>query len=670
MSRASGAPTPETERPGRIALVFTWLLVGGLYYLAARLSLRISLVGESVTPLWPPTGIALVATLWFGYRIWPGIAVGAFLVNLAISPNAAAAAGIAAGNTLAPLIAAAVLERVGFRKELDRLRDAVAIVFLASLPATLVSATFGTTSLVWTEAVHTRAYLETWSVWWTGDAMGMLVVAPFLLTLATIRPARVRLIRVGEAIVLYAGVGAGSLAILWTSRPVWVLLFPLLGLIAIRFRQAGAIPAALIVSAAATAAVVDGSGPFVDASLLEKMLTLQAFNAAVSFTSLFPSTLVAERMRAREREHLIAETLQRSLLPENLPDNPDVAVAARYIPATHDVEVGGDWYDIIALPDGRFALAIGDVAGHGVQAAAAMGQLRMALRAYALEALSPSHALERLNMLLFELQPNAMATLLYAHLDQDSGELSFANAGHLPPLIVGRDGGARYLEDGLAPPLGVSANVNFKEAATKIEPGTTVFLYTDGLIERRRASIDGGLEALKRAAGAAPAELGSACDYIIRSLLIGGNEDDVAVLAVRRESLAGRRLHVVRPAKPATVAQLRRVLRRWLTENGADQAESIDVLIAAGEACTNAVQHAYDASEGVVELDARIHDNEVTVIITDHGKWRPAVPTSLDESGRGLSLMRGIMDAVDIDADEEGTEVRMRRRLKAVGSGA
>ena len=367
-----------------------------------------------------------------------------------------------------------------------------------------------------------------------------------------------------------------------------------------------------------------------------------------------------------EREHRIAETLQRSLLPEDLPATPDVAIAARYLPATADVEVGGDWYDVVGLPDGKFAIAIGDVAGHGVQAAAAMGQLRMALRAYALEALSPAQALERLNLLLHELQPKAMATLLYAHLDPESGELTFANAGHPPPLVVDADGRSLFVEDALAPPLGVSPALVYREVSWPIEPGSTLFLYTDGLVERRGASIDDGMSRLRRAALTAPAELGAACDHLIASLLGERSEDDVAVLAVRRESFAGRSLRLSRPAQPAAIPQVRRVLRRWLTENGADADELNEVLVAAGEACTNAVQHAYGTQDGVVELEALLESGEVTVIISDHGAWREAQPLHPGEGGRGIPLMHGTMDAVEIASDEDGTEVRMKRRLKAV----
>ncbi len=184
------------------------IALGVAYYLAAQLSLRLALVGENITPLWPPTGIALVGFLLRGRRLWPGVAIAAFAVNLPISTSGVAAAVTAVGNTLAPLAAATLLLRVGFRPQLDRLRDALAIVFLAALGATIISATVGATTLLVSDAIEAREFWGAWSVWWAGDAMGILVVAPFLLTLTMIRSHPVpRGWKAVEAIALVARAG-------------------------------------------------------------------------------------------------------------------------------------------------------------------------------------------------------------------------------------------------------------------------------------------------------------------------------------------------------------------------------------------------------------------------------------------------------------------------------
>src|SRR2546428_13578684 len=169
-----------------ISLIRTLLqlaVVALAYWLAAMVSLRLALVHGQVTPIWPPTGIALVAILVFGRRVWPSIFLGALAVNLPIGPSPLGATLIAAGNTLAPLTAAAFLQRIGFRIELDRLRDAAAIIVLGALVAMTISATVGTSVLVLSATVPTESFLPTWAVWWTGDAMGVLLVAPLLLSL-------------------------------------------------------------------------------------------------------------------------------------------------------------------------------------------------------------------------------------------------------------------------------------------------------------------------------------------------------------------------------------------------------------------------------------------------------------------------------------------------------
>ena len=302
------------------------------------------------------------------------------------------------------------------------------LVFIGVLGCMAISATVGTTTLLVAGAIDGRDYVATWAVWWTGDAMGVLIVAPFLWSLRRPRFDKVRWDRVAEAAALFAALAIACLIAVRNQEQLLFLVLPLLAWIAWRFQQRGAAPAALLVSIVVIAAAADDMGPFAGESLLSQMILLQTFNASVAFTTLLFAAAVSERQRLVEREqgaqrelyqreHRVATTLQRSLLPEHLPETIGLAVASRYLPATTDVAIGGDWYDIIALGDGRLGLVIGDVAGHGVNAAATMGQIRMALRAYAVDDLSPAAALGRLNRLMRELQPGTMATVLYAHLD-------------------------------------------------------------------------------------------------------------------------------------------------------------------------------------------------------------------------------------------------------------
>ena len=307
-------PIPPWRARRTLMYVAKVLALALAYYVAARLSLRLALVREQVTPIWPPTGIAVVGLLLFGRRMWPGIALGAFLVNAPIGPTPLAAAGIAIGNTAAPLVAVSLLHRVGFRPELERLRDAMAIVFLASLVGMAVSATVGTGTLLLADAINAERFLPTWSVWWTGDAMGVLVFAPFLLSL---RPSRAgdgwSTSRRLEALLLLVILAAVTFLLFRSSLPVQYLVFPFLGWAAWRFGQRGAAPAVLVSSAIALWAALQGTGPFAEGGLLEKMVTLQVFNASAALSTFFLAAVVAERREhLRERDRAELELIRRA----------------------------------------------------------------------------------------------------------------------------------------------------------------------------------------------------------------------------------------------------------------------------------------------------------------------------------------------------------------------
>jgi signal transduction histidine kinase len=287
------------------------VLVGVAYWVAARLSLNLALVHGQVTPLWPPTGIALVAILVLGRRVWPAIALSAFAVNLPLGPSPLGAALIAAGNTLAPLVSAELMARVGFRIQLDRLRDAVAIIVLGALIGMTISATVGSSVLILSGSVPANTFVATWAVWWAGDAMGVLLVAPLLLTLLPRPGARSLGWRGGaELTALVAGVGVVTYLLFQNRFRLEYLVLPLIMGAAWRFRLRGAAPAALVASLVAIWAAVHGNGPFATESLLEKMVTLQAFNVSVSLASF----VLASFVDAREQKEEMSRTYQSASL--------------------------------------------------------------------------------------------------------------------------------------------------------------------------------------------------------------------------------------------------------------------------------------------------------------------------------------------------------------------
>jgi PAS domain S-box-containing protein len=373
------------------------------------------------------------------------------------------------------------------------------------------------------------------------------------------------------------------------------------------------------------------------------------------------AALAVEHARLYARELGIVETLQRSLLPESLPQVPGLLTAARYMPGGPGADVGGDWYDAISLDGGRLGIAMGDVVGHGIGAAALMGQLRNALRAYALDGNSPAQVVEKLDRLVQSLEAGRMATLVYMVIAPDLGSVEFSSAGHLPPLVLGPDGKAVYLEGGRTLPLGVMPSAEYPQADAELEPGSTIVLYTDGLVEERGESIDRGLDALKAAVTGGPTEPEALCDHIVSTLLADrAATDDIAVLTVRTVPMSAERLHLDLPTNPKSLGTLRRTVGRWLEPLGASMVESNDIQVSCHEACSNAMEHGYRFREAMIDVNAEFDGSEVLLTIADSGGWREKRDS---DRGRGLDLIRALMDDVEVSPGADGTVVRMRKRL-------
>jgi PAS domain S-box-containing protein len=363
-----------------------------------------------------------------------------------------------------------------------------------------------------------------------------------------------------------------------------------------------------------------------------------------------------------------ADVLERSFIPERLPQIPGVQLAARFVPGGAGIEVGGDWYDVLDLDNGTIGMVIGDVAGRGVPAAAVMAQLRNALRAYAFELHAPPVVLERLNKLAWTLDRPVMATAAYLVFDPATGSVRLSSAGHLPPLQIDPDRSASFLARGRSLPLGVNPATMYEEAEYVVQPGSTLLLYTDGLIEQRGAPIDDGLVRLSECATTTGQdELEGLCDHLLSDLSPSGR-DDVALLALQPIMLVPEHLELTMPAEPMELRSVRRTLKRWLTQCGANQNESYEIILACNEAFANAIEHAYGPGDGAVEMTAALLEDRVSITIRDFGRWRESRG---DNRGRGLPLIEAVMDSVDITKNGGiGTEVRMARRLRGAADDA
>ncbi|AXG78734.1 ATP-binding SpoIIE family protein phosphatase [Streptomyces paludis] len=355
----------------------------------------------------------------------------------------------------------------------------------------------------------------------------------------------------------------------------------------------------------------------------------------------------AERLRGSERRHRrTVVTLQRSLLPQELEQPDDLRVAATYRPGGEDAAVGGDWYDVITLGAGRTALVIGDVMGRGVRAAAVMGQLRTAVRAYARLDLPPHEVLQLLDGLAAEIDASQIATCVYAVHDPNEGLLEYASAGHLPLLVRLQDGSVTRAEDPTGPPLG-TGGWQHTSAAIALPPGSTAVLYTDGLVERRGEDIDEGVARLERALSGAQGTPQVVCDRLIRSLgVTDDHDDDVAVLVLQHPARTGADAELFHnaaldllggiEAAPRARAFATGVLASWRFP-----VELRDLgVLATSELVANSLQHGTPP----MRLRLRRTDRRLIIEVTDGDDHLPrrrrAEPA--DEAGRGISIVATI----------------------------
>jgi PAS domain S-box-containing protein len=361
------------------------------------------------------------------------------------------------------------------------------------------------------------------------------------------------------------------------------------------------------------------------------------------------------RARQSDQQRETALALQRAILgPARLPPG----FAARYEPASRPLEVGGDWYDLVELPDGRIGIVVGDCVGHGLEAATVMGQLRSACRALLLQDASPAQTLSAMDR-FSALVPGAYCSTVFCGiLDRETGQLTYSSAGHPPGILAHPDGRVELLREGRSFPLAVQGDARRTEATCFLPGRSALLLYTDGLVERRRVSIDEGIAR----AGAALREGQDTSVEDLASAVMGdlappdGYEDDVALVLFRHPEP----FDLTFPADRGQLTPVRAALRGWLGGTGVSRRTIQDVLVAAGEACANAIEHGHrDAPGQHIRLRAEATASRLRLTVTDTGRWRAAPPVADPLRGHGIALMRALVQQVTIESGSTGTTVAM-----------
>ncbi|WP_051164744.1 SpoIIE family protein phosphatase [Nocardia testacea] len=376
-------------------------------------------------------------------------------------------------------------------------------------------------------------------------------------------------------------------------------------------------------------------------------------------------SLAVQRARNFDQARSTSLTLQRAMLgPIELPPR----FSVHYEPALPPLEIGGDWYDVVPLPDGTIGVVVGDCVGRGLSAAVVMGQLRTAARALLLRGAGPAQLLTELDPVAARIPGALCTTVCAAVLDPVRGLVRYSNAGHMPPILADVDKTGRMLEGGRSVPLATFEISRRPEATTPLPPGSTLVLFTDGLVERRGEDIDEGFAKIATIlADTAETLPRQVADSVLSALRPEGGYDDDIAMVVYRQPPAPLRLDV--PARPDRLAMLRRTLTAWLSSAAVPHNLTSDLVAATNEACSNSIEHAYRNGGGDSErvvLTAECIGDRVVIETTDTGTWRPR-PADPGPRGRGIDMMRALTEELEIDHHlGPGTRVRMSVTLPAI----
>jgi integral membrane sensor domain MASE1/anti-sigma regulatory factor (Ser/Thr protein kinase) len=792
-NRNERQPAMAQSKAQNAVVYVAWILVvASAYVLFAKIGLSLAFTFKQVTAVWPPTGIALAALVLGGYRLWPGVLLGALAANAYIDEPLYTIVGIAAGNTIAPLVGAYLLRLSRFDRTFSRVRDVAIFVLFGALVAMTISATNGTLQLALAHLTPWSSFGTAWRLWWVGDAAGVLLVAPFILTW---RDARRDGVIQGDAttielaILVIATVGFAVLEF-FGKIPMAFPLYPFVVWASLRAGIRPTTALMVVVSGFALWATAHGSGPFNTLSVEQRVTGFILYTAVLSITGLVLSALTAERRsalaqmqaaerrfqvlaetlpqivwtadrngtidwfnqrwyqfagqdelsfgvpdwqkliasgqpferelrlrsadgvsrwflvraepmrdnrgaivrwygthtdiddqrRALERTSRIATTLQSAFLPQSLPEHPPMRFAALYLTAGQEVLIGGDWYDAFAIPGGHIVVSIGDVTGHGLNAAVSAGRIRQSIVATAIDIHDPAEILTKVNRLL-QFHDSTVATALVAIIEPDALVLRYASAGHPSPIHAGMHKAARVLPHGSLP-LGVSHTPDYRSNTVRLEQDDVVVFYTDGITEFQR-NIDATERALRHAIDAVAASPSQRPAERIRRAVLGNDApSDDAVLVVLRVAPASEseqsdeinlhRTWSFHSSHAYSAHNARHEVMRFIQELAEGDEELFTAELIVGEILANTVEHA----PGLVNMEIDWSDSAPVVTVVDTGpgleRFAAHLPEdALTEDGRGLYLVQTLARDVCIEADRGyGTKMTVtlpieRRRRSA-----
>jgi len=677
----AGATWTWPERLGRWGPVTLLFVVVVAYSVGSWLALRLIEASGLQSVFFIPSGITVAFLLRLPRRSWwlvlAGAGIAEFVMDVVGGYTTAQAFGFAAGNVVEPLLAAVIVTTACGRFDLARRRHFMWFTIGAVLIGPAAGAGIGAAT---DRLLGGDDFLTTFGQWWLGDALGVILVGGAILVWGSSRDRRSvfswwgALLMVGSIVLTVAIFGLTDLPLVFPVLVGVVVAGVVFGVRAVAVTAlAIATTIALVLANSIEPLIMELTqssalvltklqmGAFTLAGLLiaaesheRELATRQAARSVVE-----TKTLELERQRV----HDLAVRLQRGLLPDKLLSRPGMDIAARYESASDVLEVGGDWYDAIELRDGRVALVVGDIVGHGIDAMISMGRLRAALSALAIHNDHPATLLTELDEFVGGPDGTAYATVFYAIVDTQEHTITYASAGHPPALLVSPDGETAWLDQGQAEPLYGQVSPR-PQASTALQPGWSLVLYSDGLIEQRGESLSVGLDRLESLASElGDKSPGDMCDSLFESLVTHATRSDDTVLLVVRAGMDSEEYHQVFPARPEQLRKIRSSLRSWVRDRRLPAAVGEDLLIAVGEATANSARHAYkDAIGGDVTIRITLTDGILNVEVSDTGKWRESVDAEA-YPGLGTQIIESVAEELHVDRTRRGTHVSFRLRL-------
>ncbi|MGH7682759.1 MAG: ATP-binding SpoIIE family protein phosphatase, partial [Vulcanimicrobiaceae bacterium] len=366
------------------------------------------------------------------------------------------------------------------------------------------------------------------------------------------------------------------------------------------------------------------------------------------------AAMAIDNSRLYQREHRVATALQEAMLPASLPHHSQLEFSYAYRPAERESQVGGDWYDAFSVAPNQIAVSIGDVGGHGLGAAVAMSEARQALRLGALEGLAPADLLHRVNLTLSLNERQPIITAIFGIVDLERATFTYSCAGHPPPALATLDREARYLAGG-GIPIGVLRDAAFPTHEVRLEPHSTLLLYTDGLIEFSRDIATESDRLLDGLRNRVQDLLPDGAEALLRYMLHKRQVDDIAVLVATWLPQTQEPIALTLPAVPESARIARRIADRFARAAKLSEERGLDLALAIGEGVANAAEHAYGGSEGAISIRIAAQNGSVAGVITDSGRWREGSP-KLDR-GRGLEIVRAVAKRAEIEHLATGTRL-------------